>query len=195
MKEKLLTYAELLVLLQEVANLVNDRPVGLRNLTEDEIVPLTVNQLLIGRNSDQPAQYDDSGELNVSKLKNYSRDLLRAWWKEWRTQGLPKLLPFQTRAGATVGRNLEPGDVCQLLYKNKVSSIYRLCVVKRIEPSEDGVVRTVIVGLRNRRSKGVRTGHVEPVEMEVGVQRLCLILPREEQSKVEVGLMDKVMQD
>ena len=195
MENKLLMYAELLVLLQEVANLVNDRPVSLRDLTEEEIVPLTVNQLLIGRNSDQPAQYDDSGELNVNRLKTYSSDLLRAWWKEWRTQGLPRLLPFHGKAEAMVGRNLVPGDVCQLLYKTKVSSYYRLCVVKEVKPSEDGVVRTVVVGLRNRRSKDSKAGHSEPVKLEVGVQRLCLILPREDQTKVEVGLTDKVMQD
>ena len=194
-KQKLLTYAELLVLMQDVASLVNDRPVGLRNLTEDEIVPLTVNQLLLGRNSSQAASYDDSGELNISRLKNYSRDLLREWWKEWKMQGLPRLVPFQNRAGATVGRNLEPGDVCQLLYKTKVSSFYRLAVVKRILLSEDGVVRTVVVGLRNRRLKSAKAGRMETVELEVGVQRLCLILPREEQNEVEVGLTDKVLKD
>ena len=44
-----LHYAELQTLLSRAANIVNDRPIGVRSLTEDELVPLTVNQLLLGR--------------------------------------------------------------------------------------------------------------------------------------------------
>ena len=90
-------------------------------------------------------------------------------------------------------RNLEPGDMCQLRYKTKVSSYYRLYVVKSVTKSEDGLVRTVRIALRNRRSgKNVVTGHLEPIEMEVGVQRLCLILPKEEQTLKEEKLVRKV---
>ena len=128
-------------------------------------------------------------------MKAYPRDVLHAWWKEWKIQGLPRLLPFHGKAEAAAGRNLVPGDVCQLLYQTKVSRYYRLCIVKRVMESEDGLVRTVVVGLRNRRSRDVRAGHSEPVEMEVGVQRLCLILLREEQTKGEVGMTDKVIRD
>ena len=58
-----LGYADLQVLLQQAANIMNDRPVGLHELTEDELIPLTVNQLLLGRNSNQPSIYDEEGEL------------------------------------------------------------------------------------------------------------------------------------
>ena len=62
-KKPTLGYAELQVLLQQAANITNDRPVGLHQLMEDELVPLTVNQLLLGRNSSQPSTYDDEGAL------------------------------------------------------------------------------------------------------------------------------------
>ena len=49
-----LNYAELGTLLAKAANIVNDRPIGVKSLTEDELVPLTVNQLLLGRTSSSP---------------------------------------------------------------------------------------------------------------------------------------------
>ena len=53
--EKLtLNYTELATLLTKAANIVNDRPIGIKNITEDELVPLTINQLLLGRTSSTP---------------------------------------------------------------------------------------------------------------------------------------------
>ena len=43
-----LNYAELGTLLAKVANVINNRPIGVKGLTEDELVPITVNQLLLG---------------------------------------------------------------------------------------------------------------------------------------------------
>ena len=191
--QRMLTYAETEVLMQEAANVVNDRPVGIRGLKDDRLSPLTVNQLLLGRNSDQSCSYDEAGELkDLPTLKSYSRELLKTWWKSWKEQSLGRLLPFDSKAQATSRRNLEPGDVCQLLYKTKVASHYRLCLVKEITKSQDGLVRTVKVVLRNRRSgKDVVNQHTEPAEMEVGVQRLCLILPVTEQTKAEAKVLDK----
>ena len=96
-----ISYTELQVLLQQAANITNDRPVGLLGLTEDELVPLMVNQLLLGRNSYQACSYDDHGELtSISTMKQYAHDLLQAWWSEWKQQNLPYLLPFHGRKHA-----------------------------------------------------------------------------------------------
>ena len=46
-----LSYAELCTTLARVASIINDRPIGVRSMTEEEIVPLTVNQLLLGRST------------------------------------------------------------------------------------------------------------------------------------------------
>ena len=146
-----LGYTDLQVLLQQAANITNDRPVGLHELMEDELVPLTVNQMLLGRNSNQPSNYDEEGELhNLEFLKEYLRNLLEAWWTEWRCQGFPHLLPYYTKTTIKKHPNLEVGDVCQLQYKTKVTKHYRLCIILEVKTSEDGVVWTVMVGLWNR---------------------------------------------
>ena len=86
-------------------------------------------------------------------------------------------MPYYTKAAAKKHPNLEVGDVCQLQYKTKVTKYYRLCIVLEVKTSEDGVVRTVTVGLRNRRG-GKRSLPQE--KLEVRVQRLSLVLPKAE---------------
>ena len=61
----ILSYAELQAVLTQVANIINDRPIGIHHLTEGELVPLTVNQLLLGHNSTQKPCYNEEGELTT----------------------------------------------------------------------------------------------------------------------------------
>ena len=89
-----LQYAELQVLLSRAANVVNDRPIGVRSLTEDELVPLTVNQLLLGRTAAvEPPQIEVNPEGYVA-ADQYIKELMTVWWKLWRQRALPHLLPY-----------------------------------------------------------------------------------------------------
>ena len=92
-------------------------------------------------------------------------------------------LPFYSRSHVKKYANLEVGDICQLKYSNKISKYYRLCIVVKTLLSEDSVIRTVIIAFNNQRSKGTQV--LAKDEMEVGVQRLCLILPVSEQTLEE----------
>jgi hypothetical protein len=176
-----LNYSELQVILTEAANIANDRPIGVKTLTEEDLLPLTVNHLLLGRNSLHTISYDESGELrNMDEMAEYHAQLLKSWWTKWREQGFNAVFGFNTRAQTKEHDDLQKGDVCLLKYKTKVSSHYPLVIVIKAEPSEDGRVRTVTVGLRNGREKlrlqGAKwKGNLPLVEMEVGVQRLVLI--------------------
>ena len=57
-----------------------------------------------------------------------------------------------------------------------------LYVVLKLSPSEDGVVRTVRVALRNHRAKSGR--FLPREELEVGVQRLVLVVPQDKPQSV-----------
>ena len=70
-----LNYAELCTLLSRAASVVNDRPIGIKSLTEDELVPLTVNRLLLGRTSSvEPLQTEVVPEGYVA-ADGYLQDL------------------------------------------------------------------------------------------------------------------------
>ena len=59
----MLSYAELQTVLTEVANIINDRAIYPKSLTEEDLMTITVNQLL-SRNSNQSMTYDETGELH-----------------------------------------------------------------------------------------------------------------------------------
>ena len=87
----------------------------------------------------------------------------------WKEQVFPKLFKLYDRAGAKEQVDLKVRDVCLLNYKTKVTLHFRLCVVLEANPSEDRVVRTVRVALRNRWAKSGR--FLPREELDVGVQR------------------------
>ena len=76
------------------------------------------------------------------------------------------------------------GDVCLLNFEGDIKADYRLCKVTKIEPGDDGLVRTVTVSTRSRKKN-------EPTDvcrslmyhLDVGIKRLIIIMPREEISE------------
>ena len=174
-QKPMLTYNELQTILSEVANVVNDRAVRPQSLTEEDLVLLTVNQLLLGRNSMQGMTFNEKGELcGLSGLIEHHQQVLASWWKLWWEQSLSYLLPFYSRKDVERCENLWEGDICLLNYKTRVVSHYWLCVIMGTMAEDDSIVRTVMVSLQKRCATESRPLHNE--EFEVGVQRLPLIM-------------------
>ena len=76
--KSLLTYGEMQVLLADIMDKKNNRPIGLKSLTEEFLVPLTPNCLLLGRTSSAVpslGEPDYMVENYTSRLK-YSRELM-----------------------------------------------------------------------------------------------------------------------
>ena len=89
-----LNYAELCTLLSCAVSVVNDRPIGIKSLTEDELVPLTVNQLLLGCTSSvEPIQTEVKPDGFVA-ADQYLQELMTTWWKLWKQKALPHLLLY-----------------------------------------------------------------------------------------------------
>ena len=177
-----LSYAELLTVLAQVANIVNDRPIWAKVLTEGDMVPLTVNQLLLGRTSTSPPcegeVMGEEGDFRASS--GYVDNLLNTWWSLWKQQGFASLLPYNRLKDERRHKNLREGDVCLLQYENKVKNTYRLCRIKEVKVSEDGLVRTVTVGYRaKRKGKLLPYVSVPLTTMDVAIQRLVLLVPSE----------------
>ena len=82
-----------------------------------------------------------------------------------------------------------------LNYDNKVQGSYRMCKILAVKKSADGLVRTVTVGLRDRRkkSKTLTDWHAPLVELDVGVARVVLLKAAEEsEGGGEVSADDEV---
>ena len=176
-KHPTVTYAELSTILSRVANVMNDRPLGVKYLTKEDYMPITPNQLLIGRTSTVRIQPEETDIENYNKRAKYSEELLAAWWRQWSTQVFFSLLPYQHYKDARRHNNLRPGDICLIKYDGKIVASYRLCRVRTVLPDNHGVVRDVEVEMRKRdaREPILPYQHKEPLIMQVGVQRLVLI--------------------
>ena len=180
-----LTYSELDTLFSIVANLVNQRPIAVRNHTEDELHAITPNDLLLqrSRNCVPGATYGDNDSL--TRRQQVMRELEETWWNMWVRQTLPHLVPY--RKWKHEHRSLRPKDIVLVLYSKQVGKgDYRLGRVLRVHPDNHGIVRTVTVGLRGKeRSVGTLPYVPKPLEeITLGIQRVAVICPAEEQMEL-----------
>ena len=179
-----LSYGEMQVLLADIMDKMNNRPIGLKSLSEEYLVPLTPNCLLLGKTTTRIPTLGDCEykEENYHGRLRYTMELLQYWVKEYEKQLFFSMLPYQKWKDAKRHINLKVGDVCLLMYPGKIQDKYRYCRVVEVHPDHNGVVRNVTVSLRcrNAREKVLLYRARKPVQMKVGIQRLCLICPQEE---------------
>ena len=151
----------------------------------EEVQPICPNQLLIGKaNNDFVTMFDL--EDSLPKRTKYVEELLNSWWDRWYIQVFPHLLPC--RKWQKEKRNLKLGDICQLFYPGQ----YKLCKVTNIYPDEKGLLRTVEVSFRRgNKRKPKEMCKSKLIRERVGVQRLCLLVPAEDENQGELGGFDQ----
>ena len=77
-----LNYAEAKVVLARVANVANQQPLGIRRLTEMEILPITPILMFIGLKRVVGEILELKAE-NIIKSKKFADDLVQGWWRGW----------------------------------------------------------------------------------------------------------------
>ena len=183
-KAESLTYAEYAVVLSKVANIMNNRPLGVEYKGgEGELVSITPNTLLMAGSNHEDNDEGDVIENKYVRRKNIMNRILTQWWDQWYAQVFSSLFPYNKWKEEK--ENLEPGDVCLLKYEKKIGKgDYRLCKVETVEKDLKGLVRTVEVLMRPRdsREKSLPYKSKQMVKMKVPVQRLVLI---EKSSRVQ----------
>ena len=116
------------------------------NWLEDELVLLTVDQLLLGQNSLQKPRYNYEGELTtLAVAKEFQPQLINAWSAMWEELSFLYLLSFYSRADTKKYTNLEISTICQPKRADKISKYYQFCIVVMTLLSKDGVVCTVTI--------------------------------------------------
>ena len=89
------SYAESQMFLTRAAIIVDDRPLKIRNMTEDDLVPITPNQLLVVRISTLlPTYYAEEVE-DFNQHCRYQEELLDTWWRQLIIQVFPNMTPYQ----------------------------------------------------------------------------------------------------
>ena len=181
------TPVELQTILFECANICNERPMGLSKPREDGSYSLiTPNQLIHGRSPHGlPDDVELADQLPVASRYRIIQHVTTSFWSRWSREVSPGLVRRQK--WHRKGRNLQVNDVVMICETTKVKSKYRLAIVDEIKTSADGQVRSATVRYSSVRTSPQGKEQVKSVCVKRSVQRLCLILPVEEQtSRVEV---------
>ena len=165
-----------------MCNIVNQRPIAVKNFTDEDYLAITPNDLLFGRsqNTVPGIQYAESD--SVVKRQEFMKEVEDLWWNQWFVQAFPLLVPF--RKWQTEQRNVARGDIVLVMYSKSVGKgDYRLARVLDVYADSHGVVRTVKVEFRRCIAREASLPYISrPLEeMELGVQRLVVVCPVEEQ--------------
>ena len=156
------------------------RPLAIKNVSDtnqqdEDMMPLTPNQLLLGHTTSERPSMEYSEDNRFSARLAYIQSVHAEWWRRWMEDVLPTLIPCRKWKSPT--RNMKIGDVAMMVYKGNLVDDYRLVRVVQVFPDERGLIRTVKVAYRrkDRREKPEVYKSKPLAEEEVGVQRLALL--------------------
>ena len=169
-----------------VCNIVNQRPIAIKNYTEEDYHAITPNDILLQRSKNTVPGVAYATEESVTRRQQVLKEIEDLWWQQWISQALPFLVPF--KKWRSEERNVREQDIVLVHYGRSVTKgDYRLARVSKVHPDVHGRVRTVTVVFRKRDIREKLLPYVgKPLEhMTIGVQRLAVIFPAEEQ--VETG--------
>ena len=188
----LLDFHEVDAAFHQVSAIINSRPISVRQTKEDTYIAISPSDLLLGRSARSTANPEDlepivDDDIAIDRTASRLEQIVAYWWKAWIVQAMPELVP--RRKWMTEHRNLQPGDICHLSFSNKVGPpVFRLCRVTDVYPDHRGMVRTVRIEVRKKEANAdgqVVYGGRHTHRLLIGVQRLAVLLPREEQSLSE----------
>ena len=175
-----LTPLELQTALFSIANICNERPLGLSKPREDgSYMLITPNQLLMGRSLNSFP--DDSGIAESLPMKARYRlvkHVTDMFWQRWCSYVSPSLVLRQKWHEKS--RNLCVGDLVMICEDSKVKSKYKMGVVDVVKESDDGFVRSATVRYCNIQSNPRGEEVVTNIHVTRSIQRLVLIMPVEE---------------
>ena len=135
---------------QQIANSINNLPIGIGNKTSDleNLDILTPNRLLLGRNNSRGPTAPLVLTRDVKKIVQTNRDIFSAWFQSWLVSYVPSLIdaPKWFRNN----RNIAEGDVVLFSKSDKeFEDLYQYGIVKSVTPSKDGRIRKVEVEYQN----------------------------------------------
>ena len=174
-----LTAAEYLTVSYEVANMVNERPIGYKPSADSELTIFTPNSLLLGRSSAKnPGQWLPPAE-NLKSRFQLVVSVADLFWKRWCELYAPSLV--RQSKWYRQGENLKEGDIVIVCDSNHLRGEYRLARVKDVFPGIDGKVRKVSLAYKNFKA-GEKISEYNGARDTIitrAVQRLALLVPED----------------
>ena len=185
-----LTYNETNTMFLEIAQLCNERPIGLKPNASTDPEYLSPNSLYLGRTSDRisagPFQPDglftDDPEAVKTRF-HLVQSITTQFWKIWTKLYFPSLLIRQK--WHTARRNVQVGDVCFMQDSNQLRGEWRLVLVTSTFPDEHGVVRNVEVKVVPRQDGSPVYKPTTANYLKRHVSNLVILVPKEDKEEAQ----------
>ena len=184
-----LTLNEMFTLLWETANVVNERPIGIRPNSQTDTEYLSPNSLLLGRNSSRicsgPFNSKDIFEDESSSVRtrfHLVQKICDQFWANWMKLYFPTLLWRQKWHHQK--RNLKVGDICVLQDANAIRGEWRLTKVVDVYPDKSGIVRNVEVAVAPKFDGSKKYKPQAVFKVKRHVSKLIVLVPIDEESEV-----------
>ena len=139
--ESLLTPFELYTCLLEVANLVNQRPIGRVPNDPDDGAYICPNDMLLGRATSQVPQGPFRDTKDPRKRVEFVEKIVDTFWRRWTRDVFPSLFPRKKWNITT--RNVKVNDVVMVADDNAVRGKWTIGRVTKVYPGNDGKTRNV----------------------------------------------------
>ena len=129
--------------LLEVANLVNQRPIGRIPNDPDDGAYLCPNDILLGRSSTEVPQGPFRETKNPRHRVEFVQKVVDSFWRRWSRDVLPLLVP--RRKWKAERRNVRVNDIVTVADPNAVRGKWYIGRVLEVYPGPDGRVRNIKV--------------------------------------------------
>ena len=172
--DNILTFSELQTVLFEVANLLNERPIGRKPGADPTAgVYLSPNDLLLGRTQIAPPQGQWAATSRLADRFLFLQRIVTSFWKKWYRDYFPSLIIRQKWHHKE--RNLRPGDIVLVQENKPLRGKWKLAEVTAVESSADGNVRDVTLRYKAQTDKTTYTGQSDII-INRSVHRLVLLI-------------------
>ena len=141
--DSLLTPSELYTCLLEVANLVNQRPIGRVPSDPDDGAYICPNDMLLGRASPQVPQGPFKETKDPRKRVEFVQKIVNSFWRRWTRDVFPSLFP--RKKWNTTTRDVRIDDVVMMVGDNAIRGKWTIGRVTKVYPGKDKRVRNVTI--------------------------------------------------
>lgn len=171
---QVLHFHELQTVFYEVANLVNERPIGRHPTDPEDGVYLCPNNLLLGRATGRVPSGPWRETNNPRHRVEFVQNIIKAYWIKWTRDYFPSLIVRQKWHHQR--RNVQKGDVVLVQDSNAIRGNWRMGIVDEVYPDEVGNVRNVQVKLKTPDMADQRRS-ANYTLIRRAVQRLIVLVP------------------
>ena len=162
--EQVLTPFELYTCLLEVANLVNQRPIGRIPNDPDDGSYLCPNDMLLGRSSSKVPQGPFKATKNPRDRVEFIQRIVDSFWVRWTNDVFQSLVP--RKKWSVSRRNIQVNDVVMTVDTNAVRGKWTIGRIIKVHPGSDNKVRNVTIRTPNGeyRRPVTKVSVIYPVE-------------------------------